>query len=73
MIKVGKLKIGESNGPIRVEDLFTAKAEVTRQEKEAPREASSRKATMPRYKVPIAKIKKKSEAGCSMIIERSKE
>ena len=72
MIKVGKLKIGELNGPIRVEDLFTAKVEVTRQEKEAPREASSRKATMPRDKVPVTKIRR-NEMGCSSTAEGSKE
>ena len=43
-----------------------------RQEKDAPREVSSGKATMPRDKVPVAKIRK-SEAGCSMTTERSKE
>ena len=43
-----------------------------RQEKEAPREACSGKATMPRDKVPIAKIRK-SEASFSMTTEGSKE
>ena len=43
-----------------------------RQEKEAPREASSGKTTMPRDKVPVDKIKK-SEAGCSMTTEGSNE
>ena len=42
------------------------------QEKEALREASFGKATMPRDKVPIAKIRK-SETCCSMTIECSKE
>ena len=43
-----------------------------RQEKVALRETSSGKATMPRDKVPIAKIRK-TEAGYSMTIEGSKE
>ena len=43
-----------------------------KQEKKALREASFGKATMPRDKVPVAKIRK-SEAGCSMTIEGSKE
>ena len=72
LIKDGKLKFEESDGPVGVEDLSRAKMEMRRQEKEASREASSREATMPRDKVPVAKIRK-SEAGYLMTIERSKE
>ena len=43
-----------------------------RQEKEAPREASSEKMTMLRDKVPVAKIKK-NEAGCLVTTKGSKE
>ena len=65
LIKEGKLKFEESDGPVGVKDPFRAKRKMRRQEKEALREVSSRKATMPRDKVLVAKIKK-SEAGCSM-------
>ena len=41
LIKDGKLKFAESNGPVRVEDLFEAKAEMISQEEKAPREAGS--------------------------------
>ena len=43
-----------------------------RQEKEAPRVVSSEKATMPRDKVPVAKIKK-NEASCLVTAEGPKE
>ena len=72
MIEEGKLKFEESSGLIGVEDPLKAKTEEMRQEKEAPREASSGKVTMPRDKVPVAKIRK-SEACCSMTIKGSKE
>ena len=66
LIKEGKLKFKESDGPVGVEDPSKAKTEMRRPEKEAPREASFGKATMPKDKVPVAKIKKKSEAGYSI-------
>ena len=72
LIKDGKLKFEESNGPVGVEDPSRAKTKMRRQEKEALREASSWKTTMPRDKILIAKIKK-NEAGCLVTIERSKE
>ena len=72
-IKVGKLKIGESNGPVGVEDPSRVKTKMKRQKEEAPREGSSGKTTILRDKVLVAKIKKKSETGCSMTTERSKE
>ena len=72
MIKDGKLKFEESDGPVGVEDPSRAKTEKRRQEKKATREASFGKTIMPRDKVPIAKIKK-SEACCSMTTEGSKE
>ena len=52
------MKFRESNGPAGVEDPSRAKAEVTRQEREAPRKANSRKATILRDEVPIAKIRR---------------
>ena len=61
MIKDGKLKFEESERPVGVEDPSRAKTKMRKQEKEAPREASSGKATIPRDKVPVVKIKK-SEA-----------
>ena len=62
LIKDEKLKFEESNGLIGVEDSSWAKIKMRRQEKEAPREASFGKATMPRDKVPVAKIKKVKQA-----------
>ena len=72
MIKDGKLKFEESDGPVGVKDPSREKMEMRRQEKKAPIEASSGKAIMPRDKVPVAKIRK-SEASCSMTTESSKE
>ena len=37
LVKLGKLKFEESNGPAEVENLFEAKAEMIRQEEKAPR------------------------------------
>ena len=62
LIKVGKLKFEELDGPVGVEDPSKAKTEIRKQEKEAPKEASSRKATTPRDKVPVAKKKVKQAA-----------
>ena len=59
LIKDGKLKFEESDGPVGAKDPSRAKTEMKGQEKETIKEASSRKATMPRDKVPVAKIKKK--------------
>ena len=71
-IKAGKLKIGESNGPAGVEGQSRTKVEVTRQEREAPMEANSGKATMPRDKVLVAKTGR-NETGCPSTVEGSKE
>ena len=43
LINLGKLKFEESNEPARVEDLFGAKTEMTRQEEKTPREIGSQK------------------------------
>ena len=72
MIKDGKLKFKESNGPAGVEDLFRAKVEVIRQEKEAPIEASFWKVVMPRDVVSIVKIER-SKVGGSSTTKRLKE
>ena len=72
MIEEGKLKFEKSDGPAKVEYLSKAKAKMTRQEKDVPREAISKKATMPKEKVPITKIGR-SGAGCSLATKRSKE
>ena len=71
MIKLGKLKFEESNGPAEVEDLFEAKAEMIRQEENAPREAGSGKMVMPRDEVSIAKDKRGEVS--SLTTEGSKE
>ena len=41
LIKLGKLKFEESNGPTGVEDLFEAKAEMIRREEKALKEVGS--------------------------------
>ena len=72
MIEEGKLKFEKSDGPAEVEYLSREKAKMTRQKKEAPKEVVSKKATMPKEKVPITKIGR-SGASYSLSIERSKE
>ena len=56
MINDGKLKFKDLDGPAEVEDLSRAKVEMTRQEKKIAKEANFGKATMPKEKVPIAKV-----------------
>ena len=72
LINDRKLKFEDLDNPAKVEDLSRVKVEITRQEKETAEEANFRKAAMPKEKVPIAKFQK-SEAGCSMTTEGSKE
>ena len=72
MINDGKLKFEELDGSTKVEDPSMAKVEMPRQGKGAPREASLRKAAIPKGKVPIFKTGR-NETGCSLTIERSKE
>ena len=72
MIKLGKLKFEESNGPAVVEDLSEAKAEIIRQEEKALREVGFEKSTIPRDEVSIAKDKR-GEASGSLTTEGSRE
>ena len=72
MIEKGKLKFEKSDGPVKVEYPSRAKAKITRQEKEAPREAIPKKAAMPKEKVPIAKVRK-NKASSSSTTTGSKE
>ena len=72
MINDGKLKFEKSDGPAKVEYPSKEKAKVTRQEKEAPREAIPKKTAMPKEKVPIAKVRK-NEASSSSTTEGSKK
>ena len=72
MIKGGKLKFEESDGPVEVEDLFETKAKMIRQEEKAPREVGSRKETIRRNEVSISKVGRGEVEGSSTI-ERSKE
>ena len=72
LIREGKLKFEELDRPARVEYSSGTKAKMTRQEKEAPREAVFKKAAMPKEKTPITKTGR-SEAGCSLTTEKSKE
>ena len=72
MINDGKLKFEDLDRPVEVEDLSKTKVEMTRQEKETPKKANSRKAVMPKEKVPIANVRK-SEVGSSSTTEGSEE
>ena len=72
MIEEGKLKFEKSDGPAEVEYPSRAKAKMKRQEKEAPREVVSKKATMPNEKVPITKTGR-SGAGCPLATKGSKK
>ena len=72
LIKDGKLKFKELDGLVGVEDPSRAKTKMTRQEREAQRETSFEKASMPGDKVPIVKIGR-NKIGCSSTIEGSKE
>ena len=72
LINDGKLKFEDLEGPAKVEDLFRAKVEMTRQEKKTVKEANFGKAAMPKEKVPIAKVRR-SEVGFSSTTKRSKE
>ena len=72
MIKLGKLKFKESNGPVGVEDPSKAKTGMKGQEKEAPRKVGSGKAVILKDEISIAKDKR-GEASGSLTTERSKE
>ena len=67
LINDGKLEFEDLDRPVEVEDSSRTKVEMTKQEKETPKEANFEKATMPKEKVPIAK------AGSSSTTEGSKE
>ena len=58
LTKEGKLNFEGSNKSAEVKDLFRTEADMTRQEREAPREASFEKAKILGDNVPIVKIKK---------------
>ena len=66
LINEGKLKFGELDGSVEVEDSSKTKMEVPKQKEETPKKANLEKATMPREEVPIAKV------GSSSTTERSK-
>ena len=66
------MKFEESDGPVRVKDLFEAKAEMIRQEEKAPKVVGSGKAAIPTDEVPIAKVER-NEANCSSTTKGSKE
>ena len=72
LIKDGKLKFEESNGPVGAEDLFEAKAETTRQEKKTSREIGSWKVAIRRDEVSISKVER-GEAEGSSTTKKSKE
>ena len=53
LINNGKLKFEESDGPVGVEDLFEAKAEMIRQEEKAPKEIRSGKVEYREMRYPL--------------------
>ena len=69
MINDGKLNFEDLDRPTEVKGLFRTNVEITRQEKETPKEASFEKTAMTKEKVPIVDVRK-SEAGSSSTIER---
>ena len=71
-MKKGELKFEKSDEPAKVKCLSRAEAKMTRREKEAPRKAVSKKATMPKEKVPITKTGR-SGASYSLATKGSKE
>ena len=67
LINDGKLKFEDWDRPVKVEDSSKTKVEIPKQKKETPKEPSFGKTTMPREKVPIAKV------GSSSTTKGSKE
>ena len=56
LINDGKLKFEDLDRLVGVEDSSRTKVKMTRQKKETPKEANFGKATIPKEKVPIAKV-----------------
>ena len=72
LINDGKLKFEDLDRLAEVEDSPRTNMEMTRQEKETPKEVNFRKTAMSKEKVPNAKVRK-SEVGSSSTTEGSKE
>ena len=72
LVNEGKLKFEDLDKPAQVEDPSRAKVEMARQKHRTPREASLKKAAMPKEKVPIVEVRI-SEEGFSTTTEGSKE
>ena len=72
LINDGKLKFEDLDRLAKVKDLSRTKMKMTRQEKETPKKANFRKATMPKEKVPIAKVRR-NEVGTSSTTKGLKE
>ena len=72
LINDGKLNFEDLDRPSEVKGPSRINVEMTRQEKETPKEANFEKAALPKEKVPIAKVRK-SEASSSSTTEGSKE
>ena len=72
LINDEKLKFEDLDRLAEVKDPFRTNVELTRQEKETPKEANFGKTAMPKEEVPIAKVRK-SEASSSSTTEGSKE
>ena len=67
LINDGKLTFEDLDILVEIEDSSRTKVEMMRQKKETLKEANFGKATMPKEKVPIAKV------GSSSTVEREKE
>ena len=72
LINVGKLKFEDLDRPTKVKNRSRKDVEMTRQEKETPKEVNFGKAAISKEKVTIAKVRK-SEAGSPSTTEGLKE
>ena len=72
LINDGKLTFEDLDGPAEIKDPSRAKVEIARQEHGVPKEASPRKAAIPRDEVLIAKVEK-DETNGSLTTKRSEE
>ena len=66
------MKFEELDGPVGVENPSRTKMKMRRQEKEASKEASFGKASIPKGKVPFAKVRR-SKGSSSLTTEGSTE
>ena len=72
LINDGKLNFEDLDRPVEVQGPSRTNMEMTRQEKEIPKEANVGKAAIPKGKVPFSKVRR-SERGSSLTNEGSTE